>query len=54
MSPLFVAAIEATEEAILDALCRAETMTGVEGRVVEALPLEVVREMVARREAAGR
>jgi len=49
MSPLFVAAIEATEEAILDALCLAETMRGYRGRVVEALPVGVVRRMLAER-----
>jgi D-aminopeptidase len=41
-SQLFLAAIEATEEAILDALSLAETMRGVGGRVVEALPLELL------------
>jgi len=46
MSPLFLAAIEATEEAILDALCLAETMRGFRGRVVEALPLDVVRRLL--------
>jgi len=45
MSPLFLAAIEATEEAILDALCLAETMRGFRGRVVEALPFEMVRQL---------
>jgi D-aminopeptidase len=40
MSPLFQAAIEATEEAILNSLCRATTMRGYRGRVVEALPLD--------------
>ncbi|MDF1521319.1 MAG: P1 family peptidase [Trueperaceae bacterium] len=49
VSPLFLAAIEATEEAVLDALCRAETMTGFEGRTVEALPQERVRGMVEAR-----
>lgn len=53
VSPLFLAAIEATEEAVLDALCRAETMTGFEGRTVEALPVEVVRGMVASRSDAN-
>lgn len=38
VSPLFMAAIEATEEAILNSLYMAETMKGKEGRVVEALP----------------
>ena len=51
MSPLFLAAIEATEEAILDALCLAETMQGWRGRVVKALPLDVVRELARARKA---
>lgn len=40
MSPLFLATIEATEEAILNSLFRATTIKGREGRTVEALPLE--------------
>ena len=40
MSPLFQAAIEATEEAIYNSLCMAETMTGCRGRTVDALPLD--------------
>lgn len=39
-SPLFEAAIEATEEAIYNSLCMAETMTGFRGRMVKALPLD--------------
>jgi len=42
VSPLFEAAIEATEEAIYNSLCMAETMTGYRG-TVEALPLDAVR-----------
>jgi len=42
MTPLFLAAVEATEEAILNSLFMAETMKGVNGRVQEALPLEAV------------
>jgi D-aminopeptidase len=34
------AAVEAAEEAILNALCMAETMTGINGNTVHALPLE--------------
>ncbi|MFA5594029.1 MAG: P1 family peptidase [Trueperaceae bacterium] len=44
MSPLFLAAIEATEEAIYDSLCMATTTSGYQGRVVEALPLELLDE----------
>ena len=39
LSPLFVAVADATEQAILDSLCAAETTTGM-GRTVHALPLE--------------
>jgi D-aminopeptidase len=39
MSPLFLAVIEATEEAVYNALFRATTMTGC-GHTVEALPLD--------------
>lgn len=38
MDPLFAATVQATEEAIANALVAAETMTGVNGRVVHALP----------------
>ncbi|AKT37578.1 aminopeptidase [Chondromyces crocatus] len=34
------ASVEATEEAVLNALCMAETMTGVDGNTAHALPLE--------------
>ena len=52
MSPLFLAAAEATEEAILNALCMAETMTGFQGRTVHALPLDRLKEVVTRTRAA--
>ena len=38
LNPLFYAAIEATEEAIVNALLAAETMTGRGGATVHALP----------------
>ncbi|MGZ9223529.1 MAG: P1 family peptidase, partial [Anaerolineales bacterium] len=38
ISPLFQAAIEATEESIYNSLCMAETMTGYRGAKVVALP----------------
>ncbi|EGX88266.1 peptidase family T4 protein [Cordyceps militaris CM01] len=46
MDSLLESAGEATEEAILNALCMAETLTGFRGRTVEALPLERVRAIV--------
>ena len=39
MSPLFQAAIEATEEAVYNSLCMAESMTGYRGRTVNELPV---------------
>jgi D-aminopeptidase len=42
VSPLFLAAIEATEEAIYNSLFRATTLTGFRGVTVEALPVDRV------------
>ena len=38
MSPLFLATAQATEEAIVNALIAARTMTGINGNTVYALP----------------
>jgi D-aminopeptidase len=46
MSALFQAVVEATEEAIYNSLFMATTMTG-NGRTVEAIPIERVREVLA-------
>lgn len=43
MSPLFLAAAEASEEAILNSLFKATTMEGKDGRKEEALPLDKVK-----------
>jgi D-aminopeptidase len=42
VSPLFMAAVEATEEAIVNSLFAAQTTGGVDGHRAEALPLDVV------------
>ncbi len=42
VSPLFMAVIEATEEAIINSLFAASTTRGYRGRVVEALPVSKV------------
>ncbi|PYI75229.1 MAG: aminopeptidase, partial [Verrucomicrobia bacterium] len=47
ISPLFLAAIEATEEAVYNSLFRATTTTG-QGHTVQALPLEKTREILRR------
>jgi L-aminopeptidase/D-esterase-like protein len=43
MNPLFQAAVEATEEAIVNAMVAAETMTGANGVTVRALPQDGLR-----------
>nr|WP_297786539.1 P1 family peptidase [uncultured Allomuricauda sp.] len=46
MTPLFLATIEATEEAILNSLFAGETTVGRDGHKIEALPKEKVLEML--------
>ncbi|MTB50110.1 S58 family peptidase [Lewinella sp. W8] len=48
MSPLFLATIEATEEAIINSLFAAETMVGRDGHRIEALPVDKVMELLKR------
>ena len=42
ITPLFLAVIEATEEAIINSLFAAKTMTGIEMRKRKSLPIEEV------------
>jgi D-aminopeptidase len=46
---LFTATVEATEEAVLNCLCAADTVTGRDGRTVPGLPLDRVRDLLACR-----
>jgi D-aminopeptidase len=48
MSPLFMATFEATEEAIINSLFAAKTMTGRDGNMIEELPVEKVVEIMKR------
>ncbi len=48
VNPIFRAAAEATEEAILNALCAAETMKGRDGNVAYALPVEEAASLLGR------
>ena len=43
LNPFFDATAEAAEEAILNALCAAETLTGFQNRTVHALPLDALQ-----------
>lgn len=47
MSPLFQAVIEATEEAILNSMFKATTVTG-NGRTIEALPIDKVKDVLKK------
>ena len=47
VSPLFEAALEATEEAVLNSLFKAESMTA-NGRTVKALDIDKVRELLKK------
>jgi len=48
LNALFTAAIEATEEAVYNALVSATTTTGVDGHVLEAIPHDRLREIMER------
>jgi L-aminopeptidase/D-esterase-like protein len=48
MTPLFAATIQAVEEAILNALVAARTMTGINGNTAYALPGERLRDLFSR------
>jgi len=45
LSPLYQATVEATEEAVVNALFKAETITGYKGHTRLALPLDQVKEI---------
>jgi D-aminopeptidase len=48
MDPLFAATVEATEEAIVNAMVAAHDMTGVDGHHVRALPHDELRKVLAK------
>ena len=48
ISPLFLATIEATEEAILNSLFAAKTMIGRDGHTIESLPIDLVMEIMKK------
>ena len=49
VSPLFLATVEAVEEAVLNSLLKATTVKGHGAYPVEALPLEPLRQMIEER-----
>jgi D-aminopeptidase len=48
LSPLFLATVQATEEAIVNALVAADTMTGINNHTVYALPHDRLREVLQK------
>ncbi len=48
LSPLFEAAVDATEEAIDDSLLKTETVKGRDGHVARAIPIERLKEILAK------
>ena len=53
LDPFFEAVVHATEEAVLNALCAAEEMTGVNGRRSPGLPHARIAEMLRARGVTG-
>ena len=47
LNPFFAAVVEATEEAVLNSMVAAPTVTGRDGNTVPGLPVEQVRELLA-------
>ena len=48
LGPVFAATVQATEEAIINAMIAAETMTGIENHKVVALPHDKLREVLKK------
>ncbi len=46
INPIFLATLQATEEAVVNAMIAAETMTGIKGHTVIALPHDRLREVL--------
>jgi len=49
LSPLFLAAAEATEEAILNSLFKADRLEGKDGHIAEALPIDKLRSLISEK-----
>ena len=53
ITPLFQATVEATEEAIVNAMVAAQTMVGIDGHKIEALPHDKLSELMKLSPHAG-
>jgi len=48
LNPIFLATVQATEEAVINAMVAAETMTGIDNHTVTALPHDRLREVLKK------
>ena len=48
LNPLFLATVQATEEAVINAMVAAETMTGIDDHTVIALPHDRLQEVLRK------
>ena len=48
LDPIFLATVQATEEAVINAMVAAETMTGIDGHTAIALPHDRLREVLKK------
>jgi D-aminopeptidase len=48
LDPIFLATVQATEEAVINAMVAAETMTGINGHTVIAIPHDRLREVLRK------
>lgn len=53
VSPLFLAAVESVEEAVDNSLLKATTVTGYQGRTMEGIPIDRLKEILAKRGTAS-
>jgi L-aminopeptidase/D-esterase-like protein len=51
LDPVFNATIHATEEAIINAMIGARTMTGIDNRTVYALPRQLLKKLMQEKHA---
>ena len=54
LDPLFLATVQATEEAVINAMVAAETMTGIDDHTVIALPHDRLREVLKKYNRLGK
>jgi D-aminopeptidase len=50
MDPLFLATVEAVEEAVYNSLVSAKTVRGFQGNTIEAIPLDRLKGIFQRRQ----